>query len=72
MTEKNQTVFLDEGVQRTLSTCGVCFAISTMSIFNVICALLFGIVAMWLIWRKEGDSLISSIRQLFDKKPEAQ
>lgn len=69
MTEKNQTESIDYGLQRTLSTYGVCLAVSTMSIFNVLCALSFGIVSMWLIWRKEGDALISSIRQLFDKNP---
>lgn len=72
MNDGNQSIFLDEGVQRTLATCGVCFAISAMSIFSVLCALLFGVVSMWLIWKNEEDSLISLIRQLFDRKGQSQ
>lgn len=72
MTDEKRSVFLDEGVQRTLATSGVCLAISTMAFFNVFCSLFFGLIAMWLIWKKEEDSLILSIRRLFDKNPKAQ
>lgn len=72
MNDQNQSVFLDEGVQRTLATAGVCLAISVMSFFSVICSLFFGLVAMWLIWKKEEDSLLSSIRRMFDKNVETQ
>lgn len=72
MEDPNNSVFLDEGFQRTLATGGVCVSIAIMSLFSVFLAFLFGLVSMWLIWRKEGDSLIELFRRIIDKSAETQ